>query len=81
MYIDGDHSFKHVAQDIYEWTWKVRKGGVVSGHDYIANVGGIQKNINQVGPVVDAYIRAFNIGNLYLFGHKDHATSWMWIRK
>lgn len=80
VYIDGDHSFKHVAQDIYEWTWKVRKGGVVAGHDYRANIGGIEKNINHIGPVVDAYTKAFAIKNWYVFGDKDHASSWMWIR-
>ena len=81
VYIDGDHSFKHVAQDIYEWTWKVRKGGIVSGHDYKANRGGIFQNINQVGPVVDAYIKAFDIKNWYLLGDGDHASSWFWIRE
>lgn len=80
VYIDGDHNFKHIAQDIYEWTYKVRKGGIVAGHDYKANVGGIEKNINHVGPVVDAYVKAFGIKKLYIIGRKDHASSWFFIR-
>lgn len=81
VYIDGDHSFKHVAEDIYEWTWKVKKGGIVAGHDYKANVGGIEKNINQVGPVIDAYVKAFGIKDLQIIGDKDHASSWFFIRE
>jgi len=85
VYIDGDHSFKHIAEDIYEWTWKVRKGGVVSGHDYLGNNSIAQKMIPHVGAVVDAYVKAFNIKNWYIFGRgirgNDNALSWMWIRK
>ena len=81
VYIDGDHSFKHVAQDIYEWAWKVRKGGIVAGNDYCANVGGIEKNINQVGPVINAYVKAFGVKDLKIIGGKDHASSWYFIRE
>lgn len=34
VYLDAGHDFKNVAMDIYEWTKKVRIGGVVFGHDY-----------------------------------------------
>lgn len=81
VYIDGDHSFRHVANDIQEWAWKVRKGGVVAGHDYRPNRGSIEKQIRHVGPVVDAYTTAFQIDQWYEVGDLDHASSFMWIRK
>lgn len=34
VYIDANHRFDYVVMDIIEWTKKVRKGGIVSGHDY-----------------------------------------------
>jgi len=34
VYIDGNHAFDFVMQDIIEWSKKVRKGGIVAGHDY-----------------------------------------------
>lgn len=34
VYIDANHSFDNVMRDIIEWTRKVKKGGIVSGHDY-----------------------------------------------
>ena len=34
VYIDGNHTLDFVMQDILSWSRKVRKGGVISGHDY-----------------------------------------------
>lgn len=34
VFIDANHSYPHVRQDIKLWYPKVRKGGLVSGHDY-----------------------------------------------
>lgn len=34
VYIDADHRFDSVMQDIIIWTQRVRPGGIVSGHDY-----------------------------------------------
>jgi len=85
VYIDGDHNFKHVAQDIYEWTWKVRLGGVVAGHDYFTTNPRARNLICHVGSVVDAYIKVFGIKNWYIFGRDDksdgYALSWFWIRE
>jgi predicted O-methyltransferase YrrM len=34
VFLDGDHSYSSVRADIDAWLPKVRKGGVLSGHDY-----------------------------------------------
>jgi len=34
VFIDGDHRFEFVTNDIAEWSRKVRLGGVISGHDF-----------------------------------------------
>ena len=34
VYIDADHTYESVKEDINAWAKKVRKGGIVSGHDY-----------------------------------------------
>lgn len=85
VYIDGDHSFSKVAEDIQAWTWKVRKGGIVAGHDYFSTNPKAQNVICQVGPVVDAYMKVYGIKNWYVFGrdgrHDDKAFSWMFIRE
>lgn len=35
VYIDANHELPWVMDDIVEWSRKVRKGGIVAGHDYI----------------------------------------------
>jgi hypothetical protein len=36
VFIDAGHSYGEVKRDIEAWFPKVRKGGIVSGHDYVA---------------------------------------------
>lgn len=87
VYIDGDHSFRFFAEDLVEWTKKVRKGGCVSGHDYFYYGPKSTNLICQVSPVVDAYVKAFEINSLYVFGQDkdakdkdDRYPSWMFIK-
>jgi hypothetical protein len=35
VYIDGNHEYSYVVQDIKLWYPKVKKGGIVAGHDYL----------------------------------------------
>ena len=35
VFIDGNHAYEYVKEDIRLWYPKVKKGGVFSGHDYI----------------------------------------------
>ena len=37
VYIDANHGYAYVYEDIHEWTKKVKKGGIVAGHDYVPN--------------------------------------------
>lgn len=34
VFIDADHSYEEVCNDIREWSFKVRPGGYITGHDY-----------------------------------------------
>ncbi len=34
VYIDANHGYDFVKEDVREWTKKVRVGGMVAGHDY-----------------------------------------------
>jgi predicted O-methyltransferase YrrM len=38
VYIDADHSYESVKRDIASWRPKVKRGGVLCGHDYVADV-------------------------------------------
>lgn len=89
VYIDGNHQFRYVADDISEWSKKVKRGGIVSGHDYIYTNPRTQAGICHVIYVVNAYTQAYKIPSWYLLGRKerldgeirDRFRSWMWINK
>lgn len=90
VYIDGDHRFLFVAEDIYEWYSKVKKGGIVSGHDYFNTRPGANNVICHVKSIVDGFIEAFGIENFYVFGRSkpieeekrdDKVLSWMFLKK
>jgi len=87
VYIDGDHSFPHVAHDIYEWSKIVKKGGIVAGHDYY-NIGLRSRNLCHVGVVVDAYAKLAGLEKWWIFGWEDEDApkkgrrlSWMWFKE
>jgi predicted O-methyltransferase YrrM len=41
VYIDGNHDYDFVKKDIELYYPKVRKGGVVAGHDFVASEQGV----------------------------------------
>lgn len=53
VYIDSNHLYSWVKQDIEEWTKKIRKGGIVAGHDYYITH---HNKITGVITAVDEYI-------------------------
>ncbi len=44
VYIDGDHSYEAVKEDITAWLPKVKREGYICGHDYYNNV---EKAVNE----------------------------------
>lgn len=56
VFIDGNHAYPFVKQDIELWTPIVRKGGIVSGHDYYVTKTG---NVGVIRAVND-YIASNN---------------------
>lgn len=56
VFLDGDHSYDAVKADIEAWLPKVRRGGVLAGHDYnnTAKYGdyfkGVDKAVNERWP-------------------------------
>lgn len=74
VYIDGNHNFRYVTDDIDEWSKKVRKGGVVSGHDFV-----FEKNAH-AGYVVRDWTEIYGIDPWYIIEEEKGRPSWYWIK-
>ena len=69
VYIDGNHNFGYIAMDLMKWVNKIKKGGVIAGHDYYSTYG--DRRVRFVGYIVDAFAKAYDFTNFYVLGTKD----------
>ena len=66
LFIDGDHTFKGCYADIKNWFPKIKKDGIIAGHDYAEPTCGVKM-------AVDSY---------FLFtGVIPIGTSWIYYKK
>jgi len=72
VYIDGLHDFDNVMFDIIEWSKKVRKDGIISGHDYIFY------HNNGVVFAVESYVKAHGINQWFIT--KEFPNSFFWVK-
>jgi len=86
VYIDANHEYKWVVEDITEWSKKVRKGGIISGHDYYRSA--VVRSRCEVIAALNFYVKEHNIQPWFILGTKaknpgeirDTSRSWMWIK-
>ena len=76
VYIDGNHEFVSVTQDIAHWSKKVRKGGIVAGHDFVRDKN--RKYVNHVKDVVHAWTYSHGIRPWFVLSG-DKSPSWFWV--
>lgn len=87
VYLDGNHEYVQVVNDLGAWDPKVRIGGIVAGHDYIR-----RKNngyLMHVIPAVNGFVESYEISPLFILGRKDRrpgekrdtARSWFYIKQ
>jgi predicted O-methyltransferase YrrM len=50
VFIDADHSYEAVKLDIMNWMPKVRKDGILAGHDYVHSWPGVIKAVDELIP-------------------------------
>ena len=74
VYIDGNHSYDFAMMDLIQWGRRVRRGGIISGHDYF-----LCRNVDII-PVVDSYTSARGIREWFLTS-EEKAKTWFWVKK
>ncbi len=86
VYIDGDHSYDYVMLDIILWSRRVKKGGIVSGHDY-TNPEMFRKTDVNIKEAVDDYLAIHKINQWYLTDKhasrdlNDRCQSWFFVKQ
>ncbi len=63
VYIDANHSYKSVKEDLRLWTPKVRIGGIIGGHDYNPYS---RKRIKGVVRAVNRFVKKNEITPLFI---------------
>jgi len=46
VYIDANHSYKTICEDIHAWLPKIKDGGIMGGHDY--NYKGVRHAVSEI---------------------------------
>lgn len=94
VFIDGNHTFEYVINDIAEWSKKVRPGGIISGHDYwtsarrrrlyVPNLNQEERiKLCQVKEAVNAWTASNHIKPWFITtpNHTDKFPSFLWIKQ
>lgn len=77
VYIDGNHDFSHCTEDVAHWSQKVRKGGIISGHDFLrCNRNRLRIHVQDV---INGWTASYGISPWFVF-NRDEFPSWMWVK-
>jgi predicted rRNA methylase YqxC with S4 and FtsJ domains len=61
IYLDGSHLLKDVKRDLKEWFPKLKKGGIMAGHDYIEDEDfGVIEAVNNFSNITGMKMFLFN---------------------
>jgi predicted O-methyltransferase YrrM len=75
VFIDADHRFEYVINDVIEWSKKVRPGGLIISHDYVRR----RSLFVQTYWAVNAWVAANMIHPWIVFEHKWEDTVF-WVK-
>lgn len=85
VYLDGNHDFQNVVNDLAVWSKKVKKGGIISGHDWYKHRGPTHIHVYQA---VNGFTDSWKIRPWFIAGSKavldgqvrDKSRSFFWCK-
>jgi hypothetical protein len=80
VFIDGNHAYEYVVEDIALWSKKVRKGGIVSGHDFHDFSRTRRWDKMGVIPAVEGWTTAYKIKPWFITTHNTY-SSWFYVKE
>lgn len=80
VFIDGNHSYEHCVQDIALWSKKVRKGGIIYGHDY-DDYSQHKRRWSEMNVMnaVDGWMKSYRISPWFVITHNRNKC-WMYVK-
>ena len=48
VFLDANHNYENIKQDILAWNNKIRKGGMLAGHDYNQPSCGVKRAVDEI---------------------------------
>lgn len=81
VFIDARHDYQSAKEDIEAWAVKVRKDGIVSGHDYREGQNKDKPDKPEYGvkKAVNEWVEKNNIAHLFILS-KDNSPVWFYIK-
>ncbi|MDD5194881.1 MAG: class I SAM-dependent methyltransferase [Candidatus Omnitrophica bacterium] len=76
VYIDANHSYEECKKDLNSWWQRLKKGGILCGHDYLD--GNLKMGIFGVKRAVDEFVKEHR---QKLFVTKEAWPTWYSIKK
>lgn len=79
VFIDANHAYEFVVQDIALWSKKVRKGGIVYGHDFDDYTNRSRWKEMHVIQAVEGWMKSYRVHPWFVLeGNKN--KSWMYVK-
>ena len=79
VFIDGNHAYEWVVEDLALWTPKVKKGGIVYGHDYDDYSDTKRWDKMNVINAVDGWCKSYKI-NPYFVTTNNPNKCWLYVK-
>lgn len=78
IFIDGNHAYEWVVWDIANWSKKVKKGGIIFGHDYDDYTNSKRWKEMGVIPAIDGWTKSYKIAPWFVLGNNRNRC-FMWV--
>jgi len=86
VYIDGNHDFENVTNDVSAWLEKIKVGGVIAGHDYVKHKGPSKIHVYEA---INGFTKAYKIRPWFILGSnaiipgeiRDDSRSFLWVKQ